>query len=415
LYVVSGGNEFGEGAPALQDRLYLNDGRGNFRKSDNALPAESSAGSRVAAADFDGDGDIDLFVGGRVVPWRYGLDPSSMLLRNDGRGHFTDVTDSIAPDLRHVGMVTDAVWRDIDGDGRLDLIVVGEWMPITVFKNTRSGALQKLSMRGLEKTDGWWNRIIAGDFTGDGRVDFIVGNAGLNGRLRASPNEPTAMYVGDVAGTGFVQQILTTFINGASSPVQLRDELIRSIPAVGPRFPTYASYAQKKITDVLTPAERARTTTKYAYTYATSLIRNNGDGSFTVIPLPAEAQFAPVYGILAADVDGDGHTDLLIGGNFDGLQPELGSMRASYGLLLRGDGKGAFTPVPARRSGFVVPGETRDIQRVRTGRPGADLYIVGRSNDRALVFRAEPGVALARTMTAPASTRARARLKASSF
>jgi hypothetical protein len=200
-----------------------------------------------------------------------------------------------------------------------------------------------------------------------------------------------------------------------SYPVPLRDELIRSIPAVAPRFPTYASYAQKKITEVLTPAELARATTKYAYTYATSLVRNNGDGSFTVIPLPAEAQFAPVYGILAADVDGDGHTDLLIGGNLEGLQPELGSMSASYGLLLRGDGKGTFTPVPGRRSGFVVPGETRDIQRARTGRAGADLYIVGRSNDRALVFRAQPGVALARTVTAPTSIRPRARLKASSF
>jgi len=387
LYVMSGGNEFGEGAPALQDRLYLNDGGGKFHKADGYLPDEANSGSRVAAADFDDDGHIDLFVGGRVVPWHYGIDPPSMLLRNDGKGHFTDVTDKVAPELRHVGMVTDAVWRDVDGDGRVDLIVVGEWMPITIFKNTRDGKLVRLNAPGLEKSNGWWNRIIAGDFTGHGRVDFIVGNMGLNGRLHAGPTEPTTMYVGDFAGTGFVEQILTTYTNGVSYPVTMRDELIKAVPALAQRFPTYASYAQKKITDILSPTELGQAVTKNAYTFATSLVRNNGDGSFTVVPLPTEAQFAPVYGILAADVDGDGHTDLLLGGNFDGVQPELGRMAASYGLLLRGDGKGSFTPVQGRRSGFVVPGQTRDIQRVRTAR--GDLYVVARNNDRPLVFRSK--------------------------
>jgi enediyne biosynthesis protein E4 len=384
LYVVSGGNEFSEGAPALQDRLYLNDGGGKFHKAEGFLPAETNSGSRVAAADYDGDGNIDLFVGGRVVPWRYGADPPSMLLHNDGHGHFTDVTDSVAPGLRHVGMVTDAVWRDVDGDGRPDLIVVGEWMPITIFKNMPSGKFERLNVPGLEKSNGWWNRIIAGDFTGHGRVDFIVGNMGLNGRLRASATEPTSMYVGDFAGTGLVQQIITTYTNGVSYPIAMRDELIKAIPAIGPRFPTYASYAQKKVTDIFSPDELSRAVMKNVYTFATSLVRSNGDGSFTVVPLPTEAQFAPVYGILAADVDGDGHTDLLLGGNFDGVQPELGRMSASYGLLLRGDGKGNFTPVPGRSSGFVVPGQTRDIQRIRTAR--GDLFVVARNNDRPLLF-----------------------------
>ena len=386
LYVVSGGNEFGEGAPALQDRLYVNDGAGKFHKAEGYLPDEANSGSRVAAADFDGDGHIDLFVGGRVVPWRYGVDPPSMLLRNDGKGHFTDVTDKIAPELRHVGMVTDALWRDVDGDGRLDLVVVGEWMPITIFKNRRDGKFERLNVKGLEKSNGWWNRIIAGDFTGHGKVDFIAGNMGLNGRLHASVTEPTTMYVGDFARTGFVEQILTTYTNGVSYPVTMRDELLKAVPALGQRFPTYASYAQKKITDIFTPAELGQAVAKNAYTFATSLVRNNGDGSFTIVPLSTEAQLAPVYGILASDVDGDGHIDLLLGGNFDGVQPELGRMSASYGLLLHGDGKGGFTPVPAVRSGFVVAGQTRDIQRVRTAR--GDLYVVARNNDRPLVFRA---------------------------
>jgi hypothetical protein len=407
LYVVSGGNEFGEGAPALQDRLYLNDGQDRFHKAEGYLPPEANSGSRVAAADFDGDGHVDLFVGGRVVPWHYGIDPPSMLLRNDGRGHFTDVTDEVAPELRHVGMVTDAVWRDIDGDGRPDLIVVGEWMPITIFKNTRNGKLERLNVPGLEKSNGWWNRIIAGDFTGHGRVDFIVGNMGLNGRLRATATEPTTMYVSDFARSGFVQQVIATYTNGVSYPVTMRDELIKAVPALAQRFPTYASYARKAITDVFSPAELAGAVTKNAYTFATSLVRNNGDGSFTVIPLPTEAQLAPVYGILASDVDGDGRTDLLLGGNFDGLQPELGRMSASYGLLLRGDGNGGFTPVRGTRSGFVVPGQTRDIQRVRTAR--GDLYVVARNNDRLLAFRSTKRVTSTRTVVV------RPRPKASSF
>ncbi|HEY0777255.1 MAG TPA: VCBS repeat-containing protein, partial [Gemmatirosa sp.] len=196
LYVVSGGNEFAEHAPELQDRLYLNDGHGAFHKAPpGALPAETIAGSHAVAADYDGNGTQDLFVGGRVVPGKYGLAPRSMLLQNDGKGHFTDVTDRLAPGLAHVGMVTDAVWADVDGDGRLDLVVVGDWMPITVFHNDGGGRLTRLNIPGLARSHGWWNRIVAGDFTGTGHTEFIVGNLGLNGHLHASAREPVEMYV----------------------------------------------------------------------------------------------------------------------------------------------------------------------------------------------------------------------------
>src|SRR5207248_11555418 len=198
-------------------------------KAEGWLPEETNSGSRVAAADFDGDGHVDLFVGGRVVPWRYGIDPPSMLLRNDGKGHFSDVTDKVAPELRHIGMVTDAVWRDVDGDGRPDLIVVGEWMPITIFKNMPGGKLVRLNARGLEKSNGWWNRIIAGDFTGHGRVDFIIGNLGLNGRLQTKDDEPVTMYVKDFAHSGFVQQIISYYNHGKRYPLALRNDLLRSL------------------------------------------------------------------------------------------------------------------------------------------------------------------------------------------
>jgi hypothetical protein len=389
LYVVSGGSEFSDMAPALQDRLYLNDGRGTFRKTTDRLPPMNVSGSRVRAADFDGDGDVDLFVGGRVVPWQYGIDPVSLLLANDGRGYFTDVTAQAAPGLARIGMVTDAAWTDVDGDGRVDLVVLGEWMPITIFRNTGTGKLERLATPGLEKSHGWWNRIVAADFTGDGRPDFVVGNLGLNTRLRASTAEPATMSVQDFDRTGFVEQIVSTYTDGVSRPLALRDDLLQALPFLKTRFLTYEAYARATTADLFSPgAVGGGAVQKQAYTFATSLARNNGDGSFTLVPLPRAAQLAPVYGLLAADFDGDGHLDLLLAGNFDGVKPEIGRMSASYGLFLRGDARGGFTPVEAAQSGFLVPGQARDIQRIRT-RHG-ELYVVTRNNDRPLFFRAAP-------------------------
>ena len=388
LYVVSGGNEYAESAPALQDRLYLNNGKGVFRKAIGYLPQESVSGSRVVAADYDGDGDIDLFVGGRSVPWRYGITPKSTLLRNDGRGHFTDVTATLAPELADVGMVTDAVWRDVDGDGRTDLVAVGEWMPITIFRNSGAGKLKRLQAPGLERSNGWWNRIVAADLDGDGRVDFVVGNLGLNGRLRAGPGRPTTMLVKDFNDDGSVEQILSCYNDSVSYPLAMRDELTRSIPYLEGRFPRYSDYARATTKDLFTSTELAGAVERDAYTFATSVVHTNSDGTYSVVPLPAEAQLAPVYGIVARDVDHDGHVDLLLGGNFDGFSPEIGRMSSSEGLFLRGMGKGKFTPLLAVESGLRLPGQTRDIQRIRTVR--GELYVAARNNDRPLLFQRLP-------------------------
>lgn len=386
LYVVSGGSEYSAGASGLQDRLYLNDGRGRFRRTEGHLPAESASGSRVVAADYDADGDIDLFIGGRVVPWSYGVDPPGMLLQNDGTGRFTDVTTKLAPSLLRAGMVTDAAWLDADVDGRTDLVVVGEWMPITILRNGGGGRLEPMPVRGLEKSHGWWNRIVAGDFTGDGRVDFVVGNLGLNSRLRASEAEPATMHVKDFDGNGFVEQIVSSYNNGVSYPLPLRDELISVIPFLRERLPTYKSYALKSVADVFSQQELAGAIVKQAHTFATSLVRNDGAGSFTVVPLPREAHVAPVYGILARDFDSDGNTDLMLAGNFDGFKPEIGRQSAGRGLVLRGDGKGSFAALRSVESGFVVSGQARDIREVRTRTES--LYIVTRNNDVPLAFRA---------------------------
>ena len=394
LYVVSGGNEFSELAPALQDRLYLNDGRGQFRKAEGNLPIDGVSGSHVVPADYDGDGDLDLFVGGRVVPWRYGANPQSMLLQNDGRGRFKDVTSQLAPDLERAGMVTDAVWRDTDGDGRKDLVVVGEWMPITVFHNAGGGRLTRLTASGLEHSAGWWNRIVAGDFNGDGRTDFIVGNAGLNSRCHASATEPVTMYVKDFDDNGYAEQIVACYNHGVSYPLVMRDDLLKTLPMLASRYQNYRDYAKATVSDLFPKSALADAIIRSAETFATTLVRNDGGGKFTLVPLPREAQLAPVYGMLPQDLDGDGVTDLLLAGNLEEMKLDFGAMHSGYGLVLRGDGRGAFTTVPAVSSGFSVPGSSRDIQRVRT-RSGA-LYVVARNNDRPLFFRAtaaQPNVA----------------------
>ena len=385
LYVVSGGNEYAESSGALQDRLYLNDGHGAFTKAVGALPTETNSGSRPAVADYDGDGDTDIFVGSRSTPWRYGIDPVSMLLRNDGKGHFTDVTALLAPELAKVGMVTDAVWQDIDGDRRPDLIVVGEWMAITVFHNAGGGRLTKVAVRGLEQSHGWWNRIIAGDFNGDGKVDFIVGNLGLNSRLHGTPAEPTTMFVKDFDNNGYLDQIVACYSNHKSYPLVLRDEMIRALPPLKVQFLSYEAYARAGVTDMFKPEDLAGAVQKKAEIFATVMMRNNGDGSFTLVPLPDEAQLAPVYAIVARDVDGDGVTDLTLAGNFDGFKPDIARTSESYGLVLRGSKGGTFTAMSHLSSGFVVPGQSRDILALRS--KAGELMFVARNNDRPLVFR----------------------------
>jgi len=388
LYVVSGGSEFVETAPALQDRLYVNDGRGRFTKAADALPAFLVSGSRAVPADYDGDGDLDVFVGGRMVPRRYGMDPPSVLLENDGRGRFRTATARVAPDLERVGMVTDAAWHDVDDDGRLDLIVVGEWMPVTVFRQTAAGRLERLAVPGLETSHGWWTRIVSGDFTGDGRVDFVLGNLGRNSRLRPSATRPVTLHVVDANRDGMVEQVVSVPEGNASVPLLLRDDLLRAVPSLRARFPDYEGYAGRTVADLFPAEVLSGGVAKQAATGATALLRNDGGGRLTLVPLPVEAQLAPVFGLLPDDLDGDGRLDLLLAGNLDGVAPIIGRLHGSWGLLLLGDGAGGFAPVAPRESGFVVPGQTRDIRRVRTGR--GPRYVVGRNDEAPLVFRIAP-------------------------
>jgi hypothetical protein len=391
LYVVSGGNEFWGEAVALQDRLYLNDGSGHFSRAAGALPRLAESGGCVVPGDFDGDGDLDLFVGRRVVARSYGLAPRSYLLRNDassGSGQaprFVDVTAEVAPELARAGMVSAAAWTDYDGDARLDLVAVGEWMPVRVFRQEDGRLVERTGAAGLSGTEGWWNSVSAIDLNGDGRADLVLGNLGLNSYIRASREEPARLYVHDFFDNGTVEQILTVSRHGVSYPLAGRDELVRAMPQLRSRYPTYAAFGASRIEDIVPAAELRKATVLEARLFASSVALNTG-GTFDLRPLPVEAQLAPVYASLADDFDGDGRTDLLLGGNFHGVAPVRGRYDASYGLLLRGTGDGRFTAVDLEESGVTIAGEVRDLEPLRHA-GGDRLVAVARNDDRVLVLR----------------------------
>jgi hypothetical protein len=386
LLVVSGGNEFWGNEDALRPRLYLNDGHGFFQKAVNALPDIFENGSCVVAGDFNGDGAVDLFVGSRVVSRSYGLIPKSHLLQNDGHGHFTDVTLEKAPELSEAGMVSSAAWTDYDHDGKLDLVVTGEWMPVRVFHQENGKFVDRTKEAGLADTNGWWNSISAVDLRGTGRQDLVLGNLGLNSYLRASRKEPARLYLNDFSHTGGLEQILTFYKNGVSYPLAGRDELLSKIPSLKSKYPSYKEFGASRIEDIFPAADLKSAAVREAYTFASSVALNNADGTFTIRELPAEAQFAPIYAALAQDFDGDGHADLLVGGNFLGVPPVLGRYDASYGLLLRGRGNGQFEAVDMEKSGVEIDGQVRRIKALR-GANGQRLIVVARNNDKLEILR----------------------------
>jgi hypothetical protein len=389
LYVVSGGNEFWGEADALRDRLYLNDGAGDFTNAPaSSLPRRFANGSCVAPHDFDGDGDIDLFLGSRVVGRAYGATPQSALWRNDGGGRFTDVTRDLAPALAEAGMVADAAWADTDGDGQAELVVVGEWMPIRVF-SWRGGQLSDETSRAmLEGTEGWWNSVAAADLNGDGRPEFVLGNLGLNSAIRASAVEPARLYVNDFDGNGSQEQILTYYKHGVSYPMAGRDELVRLVPSLRSRYPTYADFGASRVEEIFAPSLLRRATIREARTFASAIAMNDGSGRFALRPLPIEAQFAPIYAAVAEDFDADGQIDVLVAGNFSGVAPIRGRYDASTGLLLRGTGDGSFRVMSAASAGVNLRGEVRDLKMLRLVH-GDRVIVAARNDDRMTALRLE--------------------------
>ena len=380
LYVCSGGNEFSASSPALIDRLYLNDGTGLMVKSPQVLPANRfESTSTVKAGDFDDDGDLDLFVGVRLRAFLYGAPMNGYLLKNDGTGKFADATEEVAPGLINIGMITDAAWADVNGDKKIDLVVVGEYLPVSLFISDGRKLENATARTGLENSSGWWNSIEAVDLDGDGDMDFVAGNHGLNSRFRASLEKPLSMYVGDFDENGNADQIICTYNGEASYPMVLKHDLVNRIPYLKKRYLKYESFKDQKITDIFSEGQLKKSLRLDAHWLATSTLINDGRGNFEVHPLPREAQFSPVFGIETGDFDKDGNTDILLGGNLYRVKPEAGRYDASFGLLLVGDGTGKFKPVGSQKSGIFIDGEVRDIITLRTS--NGPRILVSKNND----------------------------------
>ncbi|MFT7035354.1 MAG: hypothetical protein ACJA2S_003877 [Cyclobacteriaceae bacterium] len=367
IYVVSGGSEFELNSSHLQDRIYINDGFGEFGKAFGVLPAIGISGSVVKAADFDSDGDLDLFVGGRLTPGEYPKPTDSYILRNDGESgklSFTDVSNEIAPMLRNIGMVTDAEWVDLNDDGMLDLLISGEWMAIRALVSQNGKYEDRTQSMGLDKYVGWWNCISTADFDKDGDLDFVAGNLGLNYKYKASAKEPFEVYLKDFDNNNTLDIVLGYYNQGQLYPLRGRECSSNQVPDIKKKFTTYNAFASATLEEVY-GVEQVENALHYkATTFASSYFQNNGNGTFSVTPLDNLAQISSINDIIISDFDGDSNMDMLMAGNLYGSEIETPRNDASYGTCLLGDGKGHFKSMLSYKSGLTVMGEVKNIDSI---------------------------------------------------
>jgi enediyne biosynthesis protein E4 len=389
LYAVTGSYEIPPGNAVAQDRLFINNGKGIFELSIAALPVEVTNGSCVRAADFDRDGDLDLFVGGRVVSGAYPSNPKNFLLRNN-KGKFEDVTPELCPELENAGMVTDALFTDFDNDGRIDLVLTAEWSPILFFKNSGNSFAPATANSGISSQNGWWNSIVSGDFDNDGDIDYVAGNLGLNSNYTASDAEPMTILAKDVDMNGSLDAMLFCYMKAEdgsrkSFPMHAKDDLVSQVVSIRKKYPTYTSYGKATIDDLWPAADRRDAIVKTANYMQSAYIENKGNGSFAMRPLPMAAQTAPLFGMIADDVNEDGNLDLLLVGNDFGMEPYSGRHDAFNGLYLAGDGKGNFQSLSVAESGLFAKGDAKAFAKVHTARK-QDVFIATQNQDSLLVF-----------------------------
>jgi hypothetical protein len=387
LFVVSGGNEYPAGSEYLDDRLYVNDGKGEFKKALSGIVPDHINGSCVTAADYDKDGDIDLYVGGRSIPGNFPRTTPGAVLKNEsdkmGSIKFSVATKETNLDLREPGMVTDALWTDFNGDSWSDLIVVGEWMAIRFFKNN-NGKLEEL--KALDNTSGLWTRITASDYDSDGDQDYIVGNAGQNLPWNISPNTPLTLYATDVNRDGRLDPIICYTQAGKEFPVASRDELLQQISSLRSKFTSYDLYGRTTIADIMDVQMLAGAQKLSIVNTQSVIVENLGSEEFKIRPLPILAQVSCTNGILSSDYNQDGFQDLLLAGNFFPFRTQYGRSDAGMGLFLSGDGKGDFKPFGWENSGFLAQGDIRNMVSLK-GKSGKTFVLVTRNNDRLSLFQ----------------------------
>ncbi|MBK7872812.1 MAG: VCBS repeat-containing protein [Saprospiraceae bacterium] len=343
------------------DRLYVNDGKGNFITSEEALPKISANGACVISADFNEDGAMDLFLGTRSLPGSYGLSPDSYLLLNDGKGNFTNAQ---LPELKELGMVTDAVWLEQEKT----LVVVGEWMPVTRLEIGKFGD-KRLEIKKLEiiNSGGWWNTVHSDDLDGDGDQDLLLGNQGLNCNLKASPEKPVELYVADFDNNFYTDPLLVYYKHDKQYSYYSKDELFDQLTLIKKKFVDYALFSKSTFQEVFDATQLEKALHKEVQTFASAFAENQGNGNFILKPLPIEAQFSPIFAFATSDFTGDGHKDVIAVGNWYDVQPSMGRYDASYGVFLQYDVKNNFIYKENVKSGFTVSGEGRDIKILPNG------------------------------------------------
>ena len=384
LFIGAGGNNVLRGNRAIEHRLYLNDGKGNFTINTKAFPANDANISVAVANDFDGDGDIDLFVGGRSVPFTYGLAPRSYLYRNDGKGVFTDVTSSLAPALQNPGMITSATWADVTGDGKKELILAGEWMTPKIFAYSHD-RFEELKATGLEALSGWWQSLVVADVNGDGRQDLILGNIGENFYLRPDASHPVKLWVADFDDNGTTDQFLTQTINGKDMPVFLKRDITEQFPALKKANLKNSDYAPKTIQDLFGEKILSGAKTR-TFTYCSSIVAlNDGAAHFTVVALPVRAQLSSMNALCVSDINADGKPDLITGGNLFTFPPQFGRLDASYGDVFLNNGNGDFTWLSNKASGLDARGQVKDIKEIKT--KNGRRFLITQNNETPLLYR----------------------------
>jgi ASPIC and UnbV/FG-GAP-like repeat len=399
LYVASGGYEKQPGSPSYRDRLYINDGKGNFTEAPDALPPNFTSKLCVKAIDYNKDGKLDLFVSGRVDPWNYPKPVSSIILRNDSKnGHvkFTDVTASVAKDLKSIGLVCDAIFTDFDNDGWPDLILTGEWMPVTFLKNDHGVFKNVTDKTGISDKFGWWNSIVAGDFNHDGKIDYIVGNTGLNTFYKASDQYPVYITAKDFDNNGSYDAFTSVFLKDQDGelqefPANTRDDIVKQMIGMRVKFQNYKSFAVATMDSVLTPEMRKGAIRLKANMLQSCYLQNEGNGKFTMMPLPIEAQVSQLNGMVVDDFDGDGNLDVAINGNDYGTDITTGRYDALNGLILKGDGKGHFKPLTIQQSGIYIPGDGKALVKLQ-GAKGNYLLAASQNRDVLKVFELKRAV-----------------------